>query len=1211
MPFCYLSTLFNFFLKNQYSTFMKKVILSLLLGFTAFSAFTQTEERITIISATPSEATGQDYSSWLSDDLNNLVPNAWTGNSKWVDVTLKLEKKALISRLSFYDYEGVFTDKPAYIYVLNGTQKIFLGLFEGLTYKTFVDLKLTQPLVGDAILVHKFGNNIPQKIKVFGQAITATTVIPVVEDRIKLLSISASENTGQDYTPWLNDDLNSMVANAWTGNSKWVDVTVKLAQKALINKISLYDFEGVFTDYPALIYAQNGTQKTLLATFDGSTYKTWVSYKPGQSVLADAIVVHKFSNNIPQKINVYGQAVLTDPLDVPAAPAEERVKITAATPSENTGQNYTPWLNDDLNSLVANVWTGNSKWVDVTLTFEKRSKITRLSFYDYEGVFTTNPASIYALDGTTKIFLGVFEGLTYKTFVDLKLAQPLVADAIIVHKFGNNIPQKVQVYGQAVSTTTGEPPVTTPPNPAVVGTKIPIDAKRWYQLNTVDNGLEGLFDGITDVSVETGWGKILSNYDAYYPLLSDEEMTLQSIKFYDWQGIIKDTPLTLSVITDQWQRIPVASFTGETYNQWVGPNPANNGKFTLDTLPSGKIRYLVINSSGSFPTEIELYGTYKASVKPVTLAPKREVKLKNGFGVNAFEWNFLGNTGDVIEEAKIKPIKTFSGFRHYMDWDKIEHTEGSYTYNPTNSGGWNYDAVYERCKTEGIEVLACLQTIPPWLIATYPAADQDYDNVPVRYGKSFSAPSSYIEQAKAGFQYVARYGNNTLVNPALLSVNSKQRWTGDGINTLKIGLGLVKYIECGNERDKWWKGRKGYQTAREYAANLSAFYDGHKNTMGAGVGVKNADPAIKVVMTGLASASTDYVRGMIDWCKEFRGYNADGSVNICWDVINYHYYSNNSNASQNGIATRGTAPEVSNAGKVADDFVQLAHRELNDMPVWVTELGYDANQGSPYKAIPIGTKSEYITQADWSLRSALMYNRLGIDRGFFYELYDDNFPNPTQFASSGLINEDKTRKPVADYFYQTSQLFGEYVYKETLSKDPSVDRYELNGQSVYALYVPDETGRTVNYTLSMGNFNQANVYSPKVGSDTMNVVKMTANLGKLSLTLTETPVFVIPSNGAARLAVAETTSELFSSLLVYPNPASDFISFSLDNDHTGSLEVKLFDVNATQVVKQNHFLKTGKSFVGKIDIRSLPFGMYIMELTQDNEKTTRKILKTE
>ena len=37
------------------------------------------------------------------------------------DVALKLEKKALLSRLSFYDFEGVFVDKPALIYAQNGT----------------------------------------------------------------------------------------------------------------------------------------------------------------------------------------------------------------------------------------------------------------------------------------------------------------------------------------------------------------------------------------------------------------------------------------------------------------------------------------------------------------------------------------------------------------------------------------------------------------------------------------------------------------------------------------------------------------------------------------------------------------------------------------------------------------------------------------------------------------------------------------------------------------------------------------------------------------------------------------------------------------------------------------------------------------------------------------------------------------------------------
>jgi endoglucanase len=367
-------------------------------------------------------------------------------------------------------------------------------------------------------------------------------------------------------------------------------------------------------------------------------------------------------------------------------------------------------------------------------------------------------------------------------------------------------------------------------------------------------------------------------------------------------------------------------------------------------------------------------------------------------------------------------------------------------------------------------------------------------------------------------------------------------------------------------------------------------------------------------MTGLASANTDYVRGMIDWCKEFRGYRPDGSVNICWDVVNYHYYSNNSNSSQNGIATRGTAPELSTTIKVADSFVQMAHRELNNMPVWVTELGYDANQGSPYKAIPIGNKTEYITQADWNLRSALLYNRLGIERSFFYLLYDDNFDNPTQFASSGFLNTDKSRKPTADFLFQASKLVGDYLYKETLSTNPVVDRYELNGQSAYILYIPDEKGLTATHSLTVNNFNQVKVYTPKAGSDVMDVVTMPVVAGKVSLTISETPIFVLPSNAAARIATAETDSDIDASLksfVVFPNPVSDYIIFSLDNTHVGTLAISVYDANSSRVFKNEHFIKRDRTLKEKIDIRNLPLGIYVLEIKQGSETAFRKILKVE
>src|SRR5690606_11298220 len=111
--------------------------------------------------------------------------------------------------------------------------------------------------------------------------------------------------------------------------------------------------------------------------------------------------------------------------------------------------------------------------------------------------------------------------------------------------------------------------------------------------------------------------------------------------------------------------------------------------------------------------------------------------------------------------------------------EKLEIAEGVYSYNPTLSGGWHYDQIYERCKAEGIEVLACLKTLPGWMQATYPAGERDSESIPVKYGKDFADPHSYVEQAKVAFQYAARYGSNTAVDPSLLSVHQEMRWPGD------------------------------------------------------------------------------------------------------------------------------------------------------------------------------------------------------------------------------------------------------------------------------------------------------------------------------------------------------------------------------------------------------------------------------------------------
>ncbi len=641
----------------------------------------------------------------------------------------------------------------------------------------------------------------------------------------------------------------------------------------------------------------------------------------------------------------------------------------------------------------------------------------------------------------------------------------------------------------------------------LISGKIPIDTTRWYQANNTQSTLSGLFNGVLHENVILGYGMILSNWDAYYPVLPGEIIQLEQIKMYDWEGIFTNNPTTISVIDDKWNRIPIGRFTGPNYGAWTGPYPDTPNQYNLNT-PITNIKYIVINTYGSLPSEIEFYGKYQAPTPIVINQPV--APLKNMTGVNGYEWNLLQSNGWNVNQKSFQLAQSFSGFRHYLDWQKIENTEGSYTYSPCRSGGWNYDTLYATCKKSNIEVLACIKTIPDWMVSTYPGNRQNSENAPLKFGLDAKLPSSYIEQAKVAFQFAARYGSNKLVNPALLSVNQTPRWTNDPINIIKIGLNLIKYIECNNETDKWWKGRDAYQMGSEYAANLSAFYDGHLNTMGPDVGVKNADPNIKIVMAGTASTNPDYVRGMIDWCIQYRGYLPDGSINYCWDIINYHYYNNSYNSTQAlGNIASGTAPELTSFETTVHDFIKTSSIFGNNMPIWITETGYDINPYASTQFAPaIGNRSVLQTQADWILRTGLLASRSGINRLFYYQMNDDNSVGG-QYGTSGLLS-DTVRRPAAQFLYQLNQNFGNYIFKESINHNPEVDRYEYNKQSMFVVWNPTQSGATSDYILQVGKIDSVLIYSPNDNSDTMNVSKIINTTSSLAIKATETPVFIIP-----------------------------------------------------------------------------------------------------
>ena len=179
------------------------------------------------------------------------------------------------------------------------------------------------------------------------------------------------------------------------------------------------------------------------------------------------------------------------------AQSENRVFFTAATPSKNTGQNFSPWLNDNLADRVLSSWQGsNFRYIDVTLPLPAPTQLSRLSLYDAEGVFTDNPATLYAVRNGVSTYLGTFDGSRYQVWVDVAVPAGTVADAIVVHKFGNNIPQKVQVFGAAPN---GAPSPPSTPTPAPTPAPVPSSGNQITVEVTFDRGPAAASSTYTDL----------------------------------------------------------------------------------------------------------------------------------------------------------------------------------------------------------------------------------------------------------------------------------------------------------------------------------------------------------------------------------------------------------------------------------------------------------------------------------------------------------------------------------------------------------------------------------------------------------------------------------------------------------------------------------------------------------------------------------------
>jgi hypothetical protein len=594
----------------------------------------------------------------------------------------------------------------------------------------------------------------------------------------------------------------------------------------------------------------------------------------------------------------------------------------------------------------------------------------------------------------------------------------------------------------------------------------------------------------------------------------------------------------------------------------IGEVQPNAGWVTLTLPQPTDVCWLEVELGVFFDSvsEFEIYGTWIDPVAYSVSVPR--VPFSEMLRVNAFPWNLLkSDDPKFADPAKLATLKSTGGIRQYFDWLHVEPVKGQYMFGPSSNdyGSWNEDTYLQVCKDNNLPVTVCFKNSPAWLSATWPSDLQTSEQLTVEWqGDMLSTmlwaerPEAYLAQGKMLGQFVMRNGP-VVVDPSRLKVYHKADGTFPS-NEYLTGLDTIDVIEANNESDSWWRGRQGYATGRQQAARDSACFDGHKGTLGADVGIRCIGKTrIKFSVAGRAVATLEHERGYKDWCRENRGYLANGKIDFPFDYFNYHAYATDGGITQTGDITRGLAPELANYTAKVNAYTDYSGENAEDRGVIIGEFGYDISNWSTQSAIRTidllrdadgnVVKDQYgnrqlkpgvttdvikLTQLQWALRTAHEVHQAGAIKLEWYMLEDASNPysDYSRYSACGMINPDGSRRPAANGYHQVKNLIGEFLFDSVISATPRVHRlkHPVTNKYAYVLWSPTETDVHTSFNLPLG------VTSKLYTIDPYGLVPSAQNLasGTNTIAISELPCYVLEDAASSTPPTTGTGTTMYS-----------------------------------------------------------------------------------
>lgn len=611
----------------------------------------------------------------------------------------------------------------------------------------------------------------------------------------------------------------------------------------------------------------------------------------------------------------------------------------------------------------------------------------------------------------------------------------------------------------------------------------------------------------TDVNDELLYGMSLS------PIVDLEYMHYVS-NVYVYSG---NSGKTVKV---RWSKTPV-DFQAED-SAWEG-TLTYTSSVGWKTIPvSQETRYIqIVFEDGYAPSEMLIYGYQSAEGDKITLADRQNPTIGDMMGMCGFVASGGGNTpiDSVICSTVLREYHNFG-----WSYDATAYfSRPSFFYE---SWMGNFDNQYRDYGNAGLNVIPCIQ----WNLTKDSISNKvDENNMPIIESDAFVRgnffdrfnPHTYFTYADNMFAFAARYGSNSSSELAEIAAQRIK-------SSATVGMNTIKWMELGNEPDGSWNGVHNYYSAYQYAALLSAGYDGHCGTMVSSVlngvnhfGVKSADPNMGVAMAGIAAADCNYVNSINYWMRANR---LDGKV--AYDAFNGHHYMAKQVIIEGNKFTVGISPEEGQIKEVMSHFVNLRNKYFSEKEVWITEFGWDTNQSysTETSAHAYGEYTGRQVQAMWLTRAYLLLSSAGVDKATMYMCEDAGIEAESigKYGTCGVIAYEKdangntveVKKDSYYYMYTLKNTLGDFRFnREITAYDENVMIYEFvsdSGKTAYAVWCKTSDGtKSENYQLRIGAESATLVEAVYGDIDGVQTKLTSDEVGHVTINVSENPVYVL------------------------------------------------------------------------------------------------------